>query len=400
MEYAAQIWFVDSKQAASFEAVQQEALKDILQCNSKTNNIAAQAILGVPPLAIRRSHLLVTWYTKVLASSSPTLLALLPPDTEWVRGVAMERRQKWSSKVGKAADMLHRSMEEINKSYQEEVRFESCLLCKKTWYNKWSALLRKDSLEAFNKKWTEDGSSRLALLKHTLPVPVLTRQMEGTLGGAKLVATKLRLGTHALRSSLHKSDGGSRECPCCAADVEDVAHFLLHCPAYKSQRVCLVDQLKNSKWGYNNWYQCYVMQDDAGKCATLLGYPATLWSLDEVLNLSVCCVCGIGNMYEVRSAILQEATDKKAEEAKKAKKKKAKKKKTKKTKELQLKAAKSTHTISYFFTATGTGLLGPADQDPLLSSPLSRVRVGVDSSNPSGDESGRMGDNPENVSDY
>jgi len=118
MEYAAQIWFVDSKQAASFEAVQQEALKDILQCNSKTNNIAAQAILGVPPLAIRRSHLLVTWYTKVLASSSPTLLALLPPDTEWVRGVAMERRQeKWSSKVGKAADMLNRSMEEINKSY-------------------------------------------------------------------------------------------------------------------------------------------------------------------------------------------------------------------------------------------------------------------------------------------
>ena len=49
MEYAAQIWFVDSKQATSLEAVQQEALKDILQCNSKTNNIAAQAILGVPP---------------------------------------------------------------------------------------------------------------------------------------------------------------------------------------------------------------------------------------------------------------------------------------------------------------------------------------------------------------
>ena len=118
MEYAAQIWFVNSKQATSLEAVQQEALKDILQCNSKTNNIAAQAILGVPPLAIRRSHLLVAWFAKVLASSPPALLAFLPPDGKWnyTNTATCRRQEKWYSKVSKAAEMLNRSMEETNES--------------------------------------------------------------------------------------------------------------------------------------------------------------------------------------------------------------------------------------------------------------------------------------------
>ena len=99
---------------------------------------------------------------------------------------------------------------------------------------------------------------------------------------------------------------------------------------------------------------------------------------------------------------MQAATDKKTEEAKKAKKakkkKKAKKAKNKKIPAKDSKAARTTHTIDSFFTATGTGLLGPADQDPLSLSP-SRVRVGVDSSNPFRGASGRMGDNSENVSD-
>ena len=107
------------------------------------------------------------------------------------------------AKVGnfKAAKMLNRSMGEINKSYQEEIRLECCRPCKKTWYDKWNVLLREDSLEAFSKMWAQDESSRLALSILTLPVPELTRQMEGTLGGAKLIATRLRLG-HARSSVL------------------------------------------------------------------------------------------------------------------------------------------------------------------------------------------------------
>jgi len=56
-DYASDIWWADTKQATKLEAIQMSVLRDILQCNAKTNNVAVRSVLGVIPLEMRRARL-------------------------------------------------------------------------------------------------------------------------------------------------------------------------------------------------------------------------------------------------------------------------------------------------------------------------------------------------------
>jgi hypothetical protein len=46
LDYASDIWWTNSKQSATLEAIQMSALRSILQCNQKTNNAAVRSVLG------------------------------------------------------------------------------------------------------------------------------------------------------------------------------------------------------------------------------------------------------------------------------------------------------------------------------------------------------------------
>ena len=87
-DYACDIWWADTKQAASLEAVQMGVLRSILQCSARTNNAAVRTLLGVVPLSLRRSRFRVNWFAKSLVEPLGSLVARLPSYSRWVGGWA------------------------------------------------------------------------------------------------------------------------------------------------------------------------------------------------------------------------------------------------------------------------------------------------------------------------
>ena len=336
-DYASGIWSTDSKQESRLEAVQLGVLRQILQCNSKTNNTIVRASLGVVPLCLRRARFVVSWYTKLLSAKPESLLRDVPRQDEWgecrIRG---RHQMTWYELLEVSAEKLGTSAEKIKDSYLLETvekklsRPSELLLNAEHSYSPvevvplrdcgfvqaWSERLKGLHLEAHEKTYLNSchdagRRSKAALFFLTQPEARLNKSMEGPLRGAKLINFRLRTGTHALRSDQYHRDGCSKECPCCGTALdEDVAHFLLHCRKFNHCRSEWMAALRDTEWGKMHWNEMYVLQDELGKCATLLGYPPNgVYSggvggrFPETLSNM-----HLSTMYEARSQILEKAS--------------------------------------------------------------------------------------------
>ena len=70
----------------------------------------------------------------------------------------------------------------------------------------------------------------------------------------------------------------------CGSDVEDECHFLLHCPAYHSERQALFQELRQISAGV---VDLSCMCDDMAKMRLLIGCGCANEHYDGVMN----CVC-------------------------------------------------------------------------------------------------------------
>lgn len=198
----------------------------------------------------------------------------------------------------------------------------------------WGVRLKSLHIEAHQLGYVREchgtgKKKKMELFRITLPEAKLSKCMEGPLRGGKLINFRLRSGTHALRSDQYHRDGGSKECPCCeTGQVEDVAHFLLHCRAFKKLRSEWLAALRDTEWGKLHWSEMYVTQDELGRCATLLGYPLNCVYSGGVEGRfpEQLSAMHLKIVYEARSLILEKASTKDVALEKLAKKEAAKKK--------------------------------------------------------------------------
>lgn len=280
---------------------------------------------------------MVSWHTKLLSAKPDSLLRDVPSQDAWgVSRVRGKRQRTWYELLEVSAAKLGISAVEIRDSYdlemvEKKLSHPSELLLNAEhsyspvevvplrdcgFVQAWSARLKSLHVEAHQKTYLNSyygagGHSKAGLFLLTQPEARLLKSMEGPLRGGKLINFRLRTGTHALRFDQYHRDGGSKECPCCGTgSFEDVAHFLLHCRKFNHCRSEWLAALRDTEWGKMHWSEMYVMQDDLGKCATLLGYPPNgVYSggvggrFPEALS-----IMHLSTMYEARSQILEKAS--------------------------------------------------------------------------------------------
>ena len=355
-DYASGIWWANSKQRVSLEAVQLGVLRQILQCNTKTNNHAAWAALGVVPLELRRARFMLQWQAKLLCASADCLLASLPDTKSWPAKAGRSRKaDHWGIQLAKAAERLSdegplcTQMQEefcrmreakanhVAEPRRREIESEDLVFIYDVsaedaeqpvasegptndpeFLRRWSHKLKVLHLKRAHLDFKENAKTakHLRFLSEVVRKSELLPGFAGPLNGAHLVRFRFLLGTTAVHSNLCKWDKSVNSlCPACREAEETEEHLLLHCKHYKAVRDWWIDQLKSSPWGIKHRAEL-CLADDVRMCATLLGFPEPSPVGQEGPFPTAISIGYVRELYETRSKLLSEET----EEAEKVKK--------------------------------------------------------------------------------
>jgi hypothetical protein len=378
-DYASDIWWADTKQATKLEAIQMSVLRDILQCNAKTNNVAVRSVLGVIPLEMRRARFMVNWYARLLVEPRGSLMwrlpSLVPSVWRGRKGRGMQARC-WFDIVQEAADRLSPEKDLLKllrrkyivwKTQDTKADSKANAIPEDDLPEGWipiegeiatiprksvrrlkkscQRMIKDCSLKACATSFVGEAAvhPRLRFLSRVIGKirPTLLRGLQGPLKGAKLIQLRLLMGTSAVQSDLSKWNNGDSLCPCCGQEEESVEHFLLRCSHFDASRREWYQAMSESSWGLMHWSQTFLMEDDVGKCALLLGHPRPVQKGPEEPFPDQLALVFIRVLYEERSRKLDDLSSKE-ESDRSAAAKDAKRRKQARTRSQNAAAARAT----------------------------------------------------------
>jgi len=306
LNYGAEVWEGNSKQNDALETVQNDAMRELLRCNIKTNLWALRMELGMSRLSTVRQGAKLRQAGRVEAFPSTRLAkiaAQLP---------VVAKKTKRTGAVERLANCV--SSFKLQDAY-EKLRNGSA--------EGWEGAVRKASREfelAEFKHEAERPRSQLAVLaKIKLEGPELEEWLgKAVLAPVDYLRLRLRSGVHGLAASKeqrNKQEGSQKGGKCACGEegaVETVQHFLLECRLYKALREQLGKDLKGLAVGAGLYAS---LQEPMQKVAFLLSAQGGSMSEQGRFELNQVLGKHLAALWKLRNEKLSELAENESSES-------------------------------------------------------------------------------------
>jgi hypothetical protein len=238
IEYGTELWDTDTTGAKSLDAVQQEALSWILQCNCKTSAWAIRGETGVERLSTRRHAAKLRYRARLETMDDSRMTKHVFSTPVEKAQVSGKKQKKWHQLLDIAFETL--DMDEHDVALHFDPPENDAPGPETDPYKAWKlevrAAVAKRETTDFQEACTHQPKLHLQKALKTNG-PTMEPWVAKTMDETSLIKLKLRLGTSGLAGDKARGLGANRHCMSCKqSHVENEAHLLLHCPAYDDLR--------------------------------------------------------------------------------------------------------------------------------------------------------------------
>ena len=252
-DWAADVVPISHRAAQAQEVFQRTIAKKVMGAPARTPNAVALGEMGWRPRSFRRDDLRLRMFRRVA----------LMQTSRAVRRIALVCKERFDERRRRGEGPRPRSSTWVGEIHQALLRFGlEKYWSSATWarpefvaHEQWAATIEAAACPLAEEEWKRDMQSKVSLALYRSIKTSLQREpfLDGPVADNRAVAVRvgLRGGVHALEVSAARLDGAARApreerlCRVCnSGEVEDVAHFLLDCPALVAPRSAMMSRME------------------------------------------------------------------------------------------------------------------------------------------------------------